>query len=117
MQDAGVLDLLAQMPNLRVVYLQGNPCIKNIKSYRKTMIARLKELTHLDDRPVFPDERRTAEAWFRGGLDAEKAERDLIFEEKEAAEKRNWDAFSKLVSGGRTYEVRQATVAIQVECS
>jgi hypothetical protein len=110
-EDASIIDLLAEMPALRVLYLQGNPCIKNIKSYRKTMIARLKELTHLDDRPVFPDERRTAEAWFRGGLDAEKAERDLIFQEKDEREKRNWDAFSKLISGGRTYEERMGIAA------
>lgn len=62
-EDGAIVDLLEQMPNLRVLYLQGNPCIRNIKSYRKTMIARLKELTHLDERPVFPEERRTAEAW------------------------------------------------------
>jgi hypothetical protein len=116
-EDGGILDLLAQMPDLRVVYLQGNPCIKNIKSYRKTMIARLVHLTHLDDRPVFPDERRTAEAWFRGGLDAEKAERELIVQEKEDREQRNFDAFSKLITGGRTYEERMGLPPLPASAS
>ncbi len=88
------------------IYRQGNPCIKNIKNYRKTTICRLKHLTHLDDRPVFDDERRTTEAWGRGGYEAERKERDLINEEKEEADRRNWTAFAKLIGNGRTEQER-----------
>ena len=33
--DPAVLDLLVKMPNLRVLYLKGNPFIKKVRFYRK----------------------------------------------------------------------------------
>ncbi len=62
-----MLDILASMPDLRVLQLQGNPLTRKIKHYRKTVIARCQQLTYLDDRPVFDDERRTVRAWARAG--------------------------------------------------
>jgi dynein assembly factor 1 len=53
---------------LRVLYLQGNPIIAEVDSYRKTVVARCKGLTYLDDRPVEPRERRLCEAWAEGTL-------------------------------------------------
>ena len=64
------------MPNLAVLYLSGNDVTKKIKNYRKTLIARLPLLKYLDDRPVFDEDRRFAEAFSRGGLDEERKERD-----------------------------------------
>ena len=55
-------EVLAKMPELKVLYLKGNPCVKKLtggKSYRKYTIARIGSLTYLDDRPVFKDDRRT----------------------------------------------------------
>lgn len=72
-----------------------------IKHYRKTLISRIKTLTYLDDRPVFEEERRTAEAWAVGGREAEKAERLLIKEENEAKEKANRDAFREMLEASR----------------
>jgi len=63
------------MPNLRVLYMQGNPVTKNIRNYRKTLTHRIQDLKYLDDRPVFEDDRRYAEAFARGGLQEEKEER------------------------------------------
>ena len=41
-EDVDVVDkVLVHMPDLRVVYLQGNPVVKKIPHYRKTMIYKL----------------------------------------------------------------------------
>lgn len=68
---------------LSVLYLHGQELPRTMKNYRKNMVSQLKQLTYLDDRPIFPQERRTADAWLTGGADAEKAELVKIREEKE----------------------------------
>ncbi|XP_023290020.1 dynein assembly factor 1, axonemal homolog [Orussus abietinus] len=70
-----VVEILGDMKSLRVVVLTGNPVLKNIKMYRKTMTLKCKNLQYLDERPIFPRDRACAEAWFRGGPDEELAER------------------------------------------
>ncbi|KAG5306531.1 DAAF1 factor, partial [Acromyrmex insinuator] len=75
-----IVDILGDMKSLRVVTLSGNPVLKQIKMYRKTMILKCKNLQYLDDRPVFPRDRACAEAWMRGGIDEEVAERNRWFQ-------------------------------------
>lgn len=100
-EDEGIVDLLAQLPKLKVLYLKDNPVVGEIQNYRKRVISRIPTLTYLDDRPVFEDERRTCDAWGRGGKVAEAAERKAIDEEKASAEVRNYKAFEKMIREAR----------------
>ncbi len=68
-----VLDTLKCLTELRCVYLRGNPVVSAIPQYRRTLLAALPGLTYLDDRPVFPTERRCAEAWRAQWLLAERS--------------------------------------------
>ncbi|XP_023023406.2 uncharacterized protein [Leptinotarsa decemlineata] len=74
-EDQLIVEVLSRMPGLRVLNLMGNPVIRKIPAYRKTMILSCKNLQYLDDRPVFPRDRACAEAWERGGMTEENAER------------------------------------------
>ena len=65
--------------------LQGNPVVRKIPQYRKTMIGSLPHLTYLDDRPVFDKERLAADACIvsnkthgriKYGKEGEEAERE-----------------------------------------
>ena len=51
----------------------------------------LPELTYLDDRPVFPNERELVQAWLDGGVDAERTARDSIRERERARDRRNFE--------------------------
>jgi dynein assembly factor 1 len=52
------------MPNLGVLNLQKNPVVGKMEHYRKQVIASIPTLKYLDERPIFPDERRAALAWY-----------------------------------------------------
>jgi hypothetical protein len=80
--DPEILRVLIRLPNLSVLYLHGNPVVSKIRSYRKVLISRLPKLHYLDDRPVSAEERLACEAWARGGLDAERQERQRQRDEK-----------------------------------
>lgn len=94
-------EIFMNMPNLKVLYLQGNEVTSKIKNYRKTMIAKLPSLKYLDDRPVFVDDRRNAEAYARGGMDEERAERARIAEEKRQKDEANRVAFKDMIKKAR----------------
>ncbi|EZA61485.1 Leucine-rich repeat-containing protein 50-like protein [Ooceraea biroi] len=93
--NCDVVDILRDMKSLRVVTLTGNPVLKQIKMYRKTMILKCKNLQYLDDRPVFPRDRACAEAWMRGGADEEVAERNRWIQ---AEQKRIDDSITALIN-------------------
>lgn len=54
------------------------------------MVAGLKNLRYLDDRPVFEIERLGCNAWAIGGDEAENDAKQKYHDEKRAADKRNF---------------------------
>jgi dynein assembly factor 1 len=74
-EENSVLGTLARMPALVNLKLTGNGVCRTTRHYRKTAIIAMPRLAYLDERPVFAPERAATEAWARGGVDAERAER------------------------------------------
>lgn len=60
-----------------------------MSSYKKETITALPNLKYLDDWPVFTEDRRYAEAYCKGGIEAERAERTQVKQEKDAEHERN----------------------------
>eukprot|EP00741_Cyanophora_paradoxa_P005268 tig00000865_g5107.t1 len=103
-EDVAAIDLLARLPKLAALKLEGNGVCGRVEHYRKRLIVRLRGLKHLDDRPVFDDERRCAEAWARGGPEAEREERQRIrLEERE----RTLAGFAEIDRLGREARARK----------
>jgi dynein assembly factor 1 len=93
---SALIDLLAQLPELKSLHLTGNPCVRSIKNYRKTVISRLPKLLYLDEKPVFADERRLVTAWASGGLEAEREEKKKMRAEEEAKVHARLEEFREL---------------------
>ncbi|XP_011063602.1 PREDICTED: calponin homology domain-containing protein DDB_G0272472 [Acromyrmex echinatior] len=110
-----IVDILGDMKSLRVVTLSGNPVLKQIKMYRKTMILKCKNLQYLDDRPVFPRDRACAEAWMRGGIDEEVAERNRWFQAEQ--KKINDSVMGELKDSLLEASLEMATPLIPLTCS
>ena len=90
--DAGLADRLA------LLKLRGNPAVGETRSYRKTVVSRMRALNYLDDAPVFPKDRRLAEAWSRGGVEEEREERRRIFDDEQKRRERQARNFDAMVS-------------------
>ncbi len=88
-----ILGVVAAIPKLAVLDLQGNPFVKATRHYRKTLITQVPNLTYLDDRPIFDGERVAAEAWAVGGRDAEAKARAAFRDGKVAQRKEQMEAF------------------------
>lgn len=93
-----VVPFFSKIQTLRSLYLKGNPCQRHLSQYRKNLTAHLKYLNYLDDRPVFESERIFADAWLRGGTEAEREARRQYQEEHDqkrkkhlAAERAKWE--------------------------
>ena len=101
-------EVLAKLPNLRVLYFMStnslaapNSIGDGLSNYRKTLIAKCTNLRHLDDRPVFEEERRCCSAWSKGGIEEERRERLLIKNEKKAKQEANHAVFAKLMEDAK----------------
>ncbi|KAL1464411.1 hypothetical protein WDU94_004061 [Cyamophila willieti] len=82
LEDEEVIHVFGGMQQLRVLTLSRNPCVSKIKNYRRMFINLCKNLKHLDDYPVFDKDRKCAEAWLVGGIEAERDMRDKLNQEE-----------------------------------
>lgn len=103
LRDAGVVDFLTSpdaglADRLALLKFRGNPAVGETKSYRKTVVSRMRALNYLDDAPVFPRDRRLAEAWARGGVEEEREERRRIFDDERKRRERRAENFDTAVS-------------------
>lgn len=95
-EDPDCVTILSHMKNLRVLTLTGNPVIKKLSPYRKILIVSCENLQHLDDLPVFPDDRLCAKAWHSGGLEAEQKLRKKLRDEEHERINRSIKSLMKL---------------------
>lgn len=95
---------LSKVEGLRVIYLSGNDCVRKIANYRKVMICKLKNLRYIDDKPVFEDEKRFAEAFGRGGIEEEKRDRERFRIEKSEENLKRIKDFQEMVSEWKNKE-------------
>jgi Leucine rich repeat len=119
--EEGLVEFFASLPALRVLYLQGNPCVREVRHYRRVLVAACKELRFLDDRPVFEDERLRCEAWQRAmdatdgdvkaAAAAERDEMERQRREKADRDERNFLAFEEMVRNARSEREDKARVA------
>ncbi|GMF46945.1 unnamed protein product [Phytophthora fragariaefolia] len=95
--DPDLLSVLMAVPMLKALRITGNPVVSSTRSFRKTYIAALPQLSFLD-RPIFPIERTSVTAWKSGGLEAEReAKRAFVNQENEERRRslqefRDWQA-------------------------
>lgn len=98
-EDPSIIDsVLVHLPELRLLRMEGNPVVRKIPHYRKTLIGKLKNLRHLDSMPIFDRERRLVDAWTKGGVEEEKLERERIVKEERERDKRNHEAFEQMIA-------------------
>ena len=86
--------LIATLVKLTCLYFNGNP-VCGIQHYRDTMIAAFPELTFLDDMPVGERDRRLAEAFMRGGSEAEETESAAILQATKGRRSKEFDDYTK----------------------
>lgn len=89
------LETFQKLPNLACLYMRNTAIVRETPNYRKNYICHLKNLKYLDDRPVFPDERKVSEAWGVGGREAETEMRKTLNDEKRSNQKKVAEEFRK----------------------
>ncbi|MES1914788.1 MAG: hypothetical protein MHM6MM_006819 [Cercozoa sp. M6MM] len=75
-------EVLVHLPNLRTLYIKGNPIVDRVDFFRRQAVLQIPTLCYIDERPVFANERRLLQAWQRGGREAEQQERTKIAAEQ-----------------------------------
>lgn len=88
-ESEGFLPIFAQLKQLALLKLEGNPVARTMSQYRRKILFRIPSLTYLDDSPVNELDIRCAKAYMEGGSTAEMEERRRYRQEKEDEKTRN----------------------------
>ncbi|KAF5283107.1 hypothetical protein FQA39_LY17414 [Lamprigera yunnana] len=106
-EDPLAVQIFAKMESLRVLCLNGNPVIRKIPAYRKTLTLACVQLRYLDDRPIFPRDRACAEAWERGGIAEEQAEHQRWIDREHQRIRDSVDALIRMRDERRDQRLQQ----------
>lgn len=87
-----IVNCLAGIAKVTSINIAGNPVVSKVAYFRKKMVVACKSLRYLD-RPIFDDERAAAEAWARGGLDAEREMKEKLQQAKRDKERKSTQEF------------------------
>ena len=82
MNPDDLISFLNKLEKLKVLYLRGD-ITRSISNYRRYLTVKIRNLTYLDDRPIRNEDRVGAEAYFKGGYQAEKEARIKYREEND----------------------------------
>ena len=92
-----IVDCIAGNQKLTSLNISGNPVCSKVAYFRKKMIVANKSLRYFD-RPIFDNERATAEEWAKAGPEAERELKEKLQEMKQEKERnaledfRQWQA-------------------------
>ncbi len=81
-----IIDCLAGISSVMSINMAGNPVVSKVAYFRKKLIVGCKLLRYLD-RPIFENERASAEAWAEGGPDAERETKERLHRVKRDKER------------------------------
>ena len=90
-----IIDCLSGIARIKSLNIAGNPAVSKVAYFRKKVIVACTGLRYLD-RPVFDDERIAAEAFAKGGIDAERQMKERLQQMKKNKDRetlvefRNW---------------------------
>lgn len=99
-----VVACIAGIEKLTSLNMSGNPVCSKVAYFRKKMIVANKSLRYLD-RPIFDNERATAEEWARAGLGAEQELKAKLLAKKQDKERNAMQEFRQWQESVRTATV------------
>jgi len=103
-----LVDCIAGIEKLTSLNMSGNPVCSKVAYFRKKMIVANKSLRYLD-RPIFDNERATAEEWARAGTGAEQELKAKLLAKKQDKERNAMQEFRKWQESVRTTTVNNNT--------
>ncbi|XP_014681518.1 PREDICTED: dynein assembly factor 1, axonemal-like [Priapulus caudatus] len=115
LDDVKVMDVFGDMTMLRVLNIMGNSVKSSIQNYRKMFTLRIKQLQYLDDQPVFPRDRACAEAWEKGGREAESMERQRWINKERGKIQASVDALADMRYKARARREREQEQPLNIE--